>query len=170
MQSISPLRRAVLHGFAAALLGFGLVASAFAAGVRIEDAWIRWLPAGLPAGGYGKVVNDTGKEVRIVGASSPDYGEVMLHRSVNQNGVMKMIHVDAIPVAAHGSMAFAPGGYHIMLMQPKAGIEPGAKVPVTLKLADGKSLTAEFEVRKPTASGPATDKGGDMGGMKGMQH
>lgn len=169
-RSLSPLRRSVLRGLAAGALGLGLLGSAFAAGVQVKEAWIRWLPANLPAGGYGKVVNDTDKEVKIVGASSPKYGEVMLHQSVDQGGMMKMLHVDVIPIAPHKSMEFAPGGYHIMLMQPKPGIEPGQKVPVTLKLSDGQSVTAEFEVRKPTASGPADPKGMDMGGMKGMQH
>lgn len=170
MQSNSLFRRAALRGLVAAVLGVGMFGPALAAGVEIEGAWIRWLPAGLPAGGYGKVVNDTDKEVRIVGASSPDYGQVMLHQSVDQNGVMKMLHVDAIPIGPHKSMAFTPGGYHIMLMQPKPGIAPGATVPITLKLADGQSITADFEVRKPTASGPGDDKPTDMGGMKGMQH
>lgn len=151
-----------------AALTLGMLAPAFAAGVKIENPWIRWLPANLPAGGYAKVVNDTDATVELVGASSPSYGEVMLHQTVEQGGVMKMLHVKSITIAAHKSMAFAPGGYHIMLMQPKPGIEPGQKLPVTLEFKGGEKVTAEFEVRKPTAGAPK-----DMqmqGDMKGMQH
>ncbi|WP_449370624.1 copper chaperone PCu(A)C [Thiomonas sp.] len=170
MRSSLFLSRTALRGLTAAALSLGLLGSAFAAGIQVTDAWIRWLPANLPAGGYAKVTNDTDKEVKLVGASSPKYGMVMLHQTVNKNGVSNMVHVDAIPIAPHKSMAFTPGDYHIMLMQPKPGIEPGQKVPVTLKFSDGQTVTAEFEVRKPTASGPGDMKGMDMDQMKGMQH
>ncbi len=164
-------RRRLAQGLAVGALSLGLLGSAFASGIQVTEAWIRWLPANLPAGGYAKVTNDTDKEVKLVGASSPKYGMVMLHQTVNKNGMSNMVHVDAIPIAPHKSMAFTPGDYHIMLMQPKPGIEPGQKVPVTLKFSDGQSVTTEFEVRKPTASGPGDDmKGMDMGHMKGMQH
>ncbi|CDW93473.1 MULTISPECIES: copper chaperone PCu(A)C [Thiomonas] len=170
MRSNAFFSRTARRGLAAGALSLGLLGSAFAAGIQVTDAWIRWLPANLPAGGYAKVTNDTDKEIKLVGASSPKYGMVMLHQTVNKNGMSNMVHVDAIAIAPHKSMAFTPGDYHIMLMQPKPGIEPGQKVPVTLKFSDGQTVTAEFEVRKPTASGPGDMKGMDMDHMHGMQH
>lgn len=164
--SHAPALRTVTRGLAAASLTLGLLAPAFAAGVKVEDAWIRWLPANLPAGGYAKVVNDTDKPVELVGASSPSYGEVMLHQTVEQGGMMKMLHVNTITIAPHKSMAFAPGGYHIMLMQPKPGIEPGQKLPVTLEFKGGEKVTAEFEVRKPDAGAPGMHMQHDMGKMQ----
>lgn len=162
MQSSSSFSRAALRGLAAGALSLGLLGSAFAAGIQVTGAWIRWLPANLPAGGYCKVTNDTDKEVKLVGASSPKYGMVMLHQTVEKSGMMNMVHVDAIAIAPHKSMEFSPGNYHIMLMKPHPGIEPGQKIPVTLKFSNEQTVTADFEVRKPTASGP--------GDMKGMQH
>ncbi|MGC8509012.1 MAG: copper chaperone PCu(A)C [Thiomonas sp.] len=170
MRSSSSLSRTALRGLAAGVLSLGLLGSALAAGIQVTDAWIRWLPSNLPAGGYAKVTNDTDKEVKLIGASSPKYGMVMLHQTVNKNGMSNMVHVDAIAIAPHKSMAFTPGDYHIMLMQPKPGIEPGQKVPVTLKFSDGQSVTTEFEVRKPTATGPGDMKGMDMDHMHGMKH
>lgn len=170
MRSNAFFSRTARRGLAAGALSLGLLGSACAAGIQVTDAWIRWLPANLPAGGYAKVTNDTDKEIKLVGASSPKYGMVMLHQTVNKNGMSNMVHVDAIAIAPHKSMAFTPGDYHIMLMQPKPGIEPGQKVPVTLKFSDGQTVTAEFEVRKPTASGPGDMKGMDMDHMHGMQH
>ena len=170
MRSNAFFSRTARRGLAAGALSLGLLGSAFAAGIQVTDAWIRWLPANLPAGGYAKVTNDTDKEIKLVGASSPKYGMVMRHQTVNKNGMSNMVHVDAIAIAPHKSMAFTPGDYHIMLMQPKPGIEPGQKVPVTLKFSDGQTVTAEFEVRKPTASGPGDMKGMDMDHMHGMQH
>ena len=71
MRSNAFFSRTARRGLAAGALSLGLLGSAFAAGIQVTDAWIRWLPANLPAGGYAKVTNDTDKEIKLVGASSP---------------------------------------------------------------------------------------------------
>ncbi len=145
-----------------ALLAFGatamptLACAAAPAPVQARDAWIRWLPAGLPAGGYVRLHNLSSRAVDLVGASSPDYGQVMLHHSVMQGGTMRMLAVPRIVIPAGADFAFQPGGYHIMLMQPRHGIRPGDQVPVTLRFAGGSSLQVRFLVRKPDASGSAS--------------
>jgi copper(I)-binding protein len=50
-------------------------------------------------------------------------------------------------VPAGGSIAFTPGSYHLMCMDPKAAMKPGGSVPVTLQFQDGGRLTANFAVR-----------------------
>jgi copper(I)-binding protein len=153
------------------LLGaaFAVSPAAFAAGpstqVRVSDAWIRWLPAGLPAGGYMRLHNDGAHMVALIGASSPDYGEVMLHRSEMKNGTMQMLPVRKAEIPAHGDLVFQPGGYHIMLMHPRQAVSPGQQVPITLEFSDGSRIEVPFAVRKPDASGAPH---GDMHGM-GMQ-
>jgi copper(I)-binding protein len=47
-------------------------------------------------------------------------------------------------------------------------IAPGDHVPVTLHFADGRSLTASFEVRKPADGAPAKKAMADMPGMPNM--
>lgn len=163
--SSSRARRACLALLTAA--GLGLAPIAFAQSptpVRAEGAWVRWLPAGLPAGGYMTLHNDSAQAVALVGASSPDYAEVMLHHSVMRNGTMHMLPVDKVEVPAHGELQFKPGGYHIMLMQARHEVHPGDQVPVILRFADGGQLRVSFEVRKPGASGD----GQEHGGMQGM--
>ena len=158
-------RRACLTLLASASLG--LAANAFAqapAAVHVSEAWIRWLPAGLPAGGYMTLRNDSAKPVALTGASSADYGQVMLHHSVMKNGTMQMLPVARVEVPAHGELQFKPGGYHIMLMQARHEVHPGDQVPVTLSFADGEQLQVKFEVRKPAASGYAPAHGA-MPGM-----
>jgi len=134
--------------------------------LQIEQAWIRWLPANLPAGGYLTVANRGGRAVVLVGASSPDYAGVGLHRSVIQGGLSKMQPVERIVIAPHSTLAFRATGYHLMLTTPTRPVAPGARVPITLHFADGRSLVVNFEVRKPDASGPAAMP--SMPGMPGM--
>lgn len=126
-------------------------ASAWAAGVEVSGAWIRLLPGGAPAGGYFALRNPGEQAMALVGASSPDYGMVMIHKTVEQGGISKMIHVDKIEVPAGGKVSFSPGSYHLMLMNPKHGIAVGSRIPVTLKFSDGQEVDAQFEVRGPTA-------------------
>lgn len=120
-----------------------------AAAVHVEDAWIRWLPAGIPAGGYLTLVNDGDKPAVVVAAESPDYGEVSLHITRNQNGLSQMVAVANIVVEPHSRLSFAAAGYHMMLMHPTVTRSPGDEVPITLRFADGGSLTVKFRVRHP---------------------
>jgi copper(I)-binding protein len=116
--------------------------------VRIDGAWIRWLPAGLPAGGYMSLTNVGDTAVNLVAASSPAYAEVSLHRSVESGGTVAMRPVVKITLEPHSRVDFAAAGYHFMLMQPIKPLQPGDHVPVALRFADGSTLTVQFEVRK----------------------
>lgn len=121
---------------------------------HVEHAWIRWLPANLPAAGYAKIVNDSDGTVRLTGASSPDYGEVMLHQSRLAEGDSTMVMVAHLDIPAHGSVSLAPGGYHLMLSHAKQSVKPGDTVPVTLHFADGTSVQVNFKVLPANAMGP----------------
>jgi periplasmic copper chaperone A len=48
------------------------------------------------------------------------------------------------------AVRFAPGGYHLMCMQPAAAMRPGKTVAVTLDFAGGETLSAPFPVRNAT--------------------
>ncbi len=134
--------------------------------VQIQQAWIRWLPANLPEGGYLTLSNPSDQTVALVGASSRDYSSVELHRSLERNGTSTMVPVARIDIVPHSTLSFAALGYHLMLMQPRVAIAPGDHVPVTLHFADGRSLTVSFEVRKPAAGAPTDKSMANMPGMK----
>lgn len=117
------------------------------ADIEVTDAWIRWLPANLPGAGYATLTN-TGSAVHVlVGASSPDYGDVSIHLTRVNNGMTEMRPIDSIILKPHTSVRFAEGGHHFMLMQPKRSLHPGDQVLVTLRFTEGLSITIPFEVR-----------------------
>lgn len=138
----------------ACLLAAGTAVMAATPAVRVEHAWIRWLPADLPAAGYATIVNDGDGVQRLAGAGSPDYGSVMLHRSRLAQGDSTMEMVDHLDIPSHGSVKLAPGGYHLMLSHAKRPIKPGDKVPMRLRFADGSVLQVDFSVLPANASGP----------------
>jgi len=115
--------------------------------VSIAGPWIRFINPATPAAGYFTVTNAGARPVVITGASSPACGSLMLHQSRNVNGVEHMEMVSSVTVPAHGSVKFAPGGYHLMCMSPSASVVPGRTVPVTLTFADHRTVTKPFMVR-----------------------
>ncbi len=133
---------------AAALMTAGGTA-ALAAGVKIEKPWMRLIIKARPAAGYFTLHNGTDKPVTLTGASSSACGMTMLHETKEVNGVVKMMHVAGVKVPAGGKLTFRPGGYHIMCMKPQSSMVVGKRVPVTLKFADGKTLSAQFPVTGP---------------------
>jgi periplasmic copper chaperone A len=117
--------------------------------LEVEEAWIRWLPADLPSAGYLRLNNKGSAPATLIGATSPAYAQVSLHRSVDVGGRMQMKPVDRITIAAHSTIDFEAGGYHMMLLQATRPLKPADRVPITLRFADGTSLLVQFEVRAP---------------------
>jgi len=132
---------------AAACAATILCSGAWAGSVTISDGWFRALPAGLPAGGYFKLHNGTEKPILLTSAASPACGMLMLHRSTHTSGMEHMMPAGDLEVAAGGTLVFAPGGYHLMCMEPTPDMAPGAIVIVTLAFAGGDAVTGDFAVR-----------------------
>lgn len=128
------------------LAGLLLSASAHAADVTVTGGWLRALPGHLPAAGYFVLRNTGSRELSLTGASSPVCGMLMLHKSNSDNGMANMMDMDSVAIPAGGSVTFAPGGLHLMCMDPKR-LKPGSVVPVTLQFSTGKAVTATFVVR-----------------------
>ena len=127
----------------------GLASGVGAAELEVSNAWIRLIPGGVPAGGYFTLRNGTNQPAVLVRASSSAFGGVMMHRTTEEKGRSRMLPVDSIEVPVRGSLAFSPGGYHLMLFNPSRNVAVGDRVLITLEFADGHKITAQFDVRGP---------------------
>jgi len=134
--------------------------------MQIRDAWVRWLPGNLPAGGYVTLVNNSDQPISLIAASSPDYALVSMHRSRAAGGISQMLPVNKITVAAHSTVEFGAQGYHLMLERPTRALRPGDQVSVTLQFAGSAAVTATLAVREPGAGAEMPD----MPGMPDMTH
>lgn len=152
-----------------ALLNVAAVAAAQSGpDVQASDAWIRWLPANIPSGAYLTLTNSGTVPQTLVGATSPDFAEVSFHQTRTVNGVNEMSALTTLTVRPQGRLQFAPGGYHLMLMQPLRALHPGDHVPITLRFADGRSLQVSFQVRSASAGEAETPP--PMHDMPDMPH
>jgi copper(I)-binding protein len=126
--------------------------------VHVISAWIRWLPAGLPAAGYLTLANTGAKPIELESATSPSYGDVSIHRSIKQGTTEEMVPVQEITLQPHRTLAFESTGYHFMLTKPAPSADTSATIPITLRFADGSSMMVRFEVRKNSQPGSATQR------------
>jgi copper(I)-binding protein len=130
--------------FTGLILSALLTASAQAADVTVTQGWFRALPPSVPSGGYFTLHNGGAKKITLSEVQSPACGMLMMHKSSNGG----MAHVMTLDVAPGETLAFAPGGYHLMCMDAK--LKPGATVPVTFTFSQGAKLAANFAVRSAT--------------------
>lgn len=100
-----------------------------------------------PAAGYFTLKNDGDEARTLTGASSDACGSIMLHQSRTENGIDKMVMTKQVDVPSHGTLTFAPRGYHLMCMSPSPDLKPGGEASVTLHFSDGATVSAPFEVR-----------------------
>ena len=131
----------------AATLSGGVPAAADENGLEVSGAYMQTTIPSSSAAGYFMLKNNGDIDRVLVDASSPDCESIMIHKSESGGGVEKMRMVDSIPVPAHQSVTFAPGGFHLMCMSPAESTKPGISVPVTLTFEGGISLTSDFPVR-----------------------
>jgi copper(I)-binding protein len=120
------------------------VGAAAPEGVTVRKPWMRYLLPNIPAGGYMVLQNTSGSDAVITGASSPACGSLMLHESQDTSGMSMMMDVPSVTVPAHGQVAFSPGGYHLMCMQPH--MQPGQTIAVTLSFKDGATMLVTMPV------------------------
>lgn len=125
---------------AVGLLGLlALSANAFA-DVHAMQAWSRFTAPSVPTGVVFLQLHNSGKQTdALVSATTPVAKKVELHNHIHDQGVMRMRQVPKIDVAAGGTVALQPGGYHMMLLDLKQPLKLNQTFPVTLKYQSGRS-------------------------------
>jgi len=138
--------------FLVLLLSPALLWAAPATSLRVEQAYSYATPApGITAGGFLTIVN-AGAADRLLGGESPAVGRVEIHEMSMAGGVMRMRALsEGLAVPAQGRLQLAPGGYHLMLIEPKQALTPGAKLPLVLRFEKAGRVEVELEVRSRDA-------------------
>ena len=99
--------------------------------LKVESAWAR-ASAGRNGAAFVTVFNGSNAPDRLVGVASPVAPDVMVHRSFEEGGTMKMEHVATIPIDVGQRIEMKPGGLHIMLVNLKQPLRRGEQFPLSL--------------------------------------
>jgi copper(I)-binding protein len=129
----------------------------------IDQAWVRLSPnKDTPSAGYFVAHGgDAGTQLRGV---LTDYAlKVEMHESVEKNGMMTMQPIDSVDIPAKGTVAFAPGGKHLMLWGVNDTAINRGKMQLTFLLANGDRLLVDAVIRKPEGGAAPAPHAADNG-------
>lgn len=118
-------------------------------GLALESAWVRAMPPGMQmTAAFGRLHNPGTQAIELVAFSSPDFGELGLHRTETVDGVSRMREIPSLVIAGGEAAELAPGGYHLMLMGPIRPLAEGQSVAVSVTAADGRVFHFELPVER----------------------
>jgi len=144
--------------FALAILN--VAAPAYATGpapqaVTVNAAWARATPPGMTVAAVYLTLVGGSKPDRLVGAETPRAAMAQIHVVSEAEGMARMRQAEAVDVPAHKSVALAPQGTHIMLMDLPRPLVAGERFPLTLHFEQAGMIGVSVEVRAPGAAPPA---------------
>lgn len=138
-------------------------ASAVDGPIQVTDARARPTAPGGTGVVYLEIANHGTADDDLTGLTTPVADKAEMHRTADQNGISHMEAVADVPVMAMGTVAFAPGGLHVMLMGLKQPLKLGDSFPLTLTFAKAGPVTVTVAVQQIKAKAKPMD---DMPGMK----
>jgi hypothetical protein len=123
----------------------------------ITQAWSRATPGGAKVGGgYLTITNRGSAPDRLIGGAADVSAKVQVHEMAMNDGVMTMRPLDQGLVIEPGkTVKLAPGGIHLMLLDLKAPLKQGEKLPVTLEFEKAGKVSVMLDVGSIGAMGPA---------------
>ena len=119
------------------------------ADLQVNDAWIKNLPMSVPMrAGYMDISNNQAQTIKIEWLKSEAFARIEIHRSAEKDGMMSMHPVNVLAISAGETVRLAPGGIHLMMMNPLITLVPGNKIVVTIGYDDQSTQKIEMMVRK----------------------
>ena len=125
--------------------------------VVVEDAWSRAsIGTSRPGVAY-MTLRNTGAEPVVVTGLRTDLAMMpMIHAtSTDAQGVTRMSHMEEVDIAEGETVALAPGGLHVMLMDLQRPMVEGESYTLSVIFADGTEATVEVPILGIAARGPA---------------
>lgn len=115
----------------------------------VDGSWARASIGGSKVSAVYLAITNRGEAPdRLVGAAAERADHAMIHRSVVEDGVMKMRHVGAIEIPPGESVRLEPGGLHMMLMGVSSPLQTGERISVTLVFERAGEVALSVPVRR----------------------
>jgi copper(I)-binding protein len=155
----------------AALVVAACAAAPASARLQIVDPWARSAPLIIPStpatampgmamptaagqaltGGTGAVyltIKNSGDLAdRLIKVETSATKAAEIHQDSQANGMLQMTQVNAIDVRAHGQVALAPGGLHIMLVGLNQALTAGQTITLKLTFEKSGEISVQAAIR-----------------------
>ena len=119
------------------------------AGLDISNAWIKNLPPTVPVrAGYMTLHNAQVDAVSIIAIRSDAFTSINIHQTIDQDGMMRMEPVPILSIESGSTVQLAPGGLHLMMMNPTKPTQPGDVLKIDIELDDGSTQHLDMIVKK----------------------
>lgn len=122
-------------------------ASAQAAPLLAQSAWIRAIPGSDVAAVYVTLRNLSTKPITVTGVQTSIASHAMIHETSVQGGLSRMRAHEQLVIPGGETIRLEPGGLHVMLQGLTRPLSVGQSVPLVLVLADGGTLQVTASVR-----------------------
>lgn len=130
--------------------------------VTVKDAWVRATPGNAKVSAAYAIMTNTGSfDDVLIGVRTPSAGVAHLHASEGKDGIMRMNSVEQLPVPAKRDVALAPGSYHIMIMELRAPLKVGDKLPLVFSFKNQGDVTVSAKVMPLNYAGPKESAEGE---------
>jgi len=123
--------------------------------VTVSAAWARATPPGMSVAAVYLTLAGGSTADRLVGAATPRAAMAQIHVVSEAEGMARMRQTEGVDVPARKSVALAPQGTHIMLMDLPRPLVAGERFPLTLQFEHAGKIAISVEVRAPGAAPPA---------------
>lgn len=100
----------------------------------------------MSAAAYFTIKNTGPTADTLIGVKSDRAEMVTLHRSYEEDGIMRMDHIRALEIPIKGKAELSPGGYHIMLMSLDAPLKRGKTFPLTLVFEKAGEIEVKVDI------------------------
>jgi len=113
----------------------------------LDNIWARSCDPHKTTAVYFDITNKLDKDEELLDAHTNIANMTEVHKTVTENGISQMVHIDRLVIPANKSVTFKPKGLHIMLMGVKQKLSPGDKFDLELTFKNAGKRTYEVTVK-----------------------
>ena len=118
----------------------------------VESGFVRAsLPGATSTSAYMTLNNTGDKDITINAVTTTAAGKVSFHSTMNHDGMMHMMDMENLKIAAHKTVVLESGGMHLMLENMSAALVADSKLEFVLQFADGLKKTISLPVQSVLA-------------------
>ena len=119
--------------------------------IIVKDEWARVTPSGSGSV-YMTIENDGDQDDNLTSAISDEAEMTMIHQTVREENIAKMIHVmGGINLPKGKRIKLEPGGYHLMLMGIEKNLTLNDRIRIRLSFKNNENIEISpiIKIRPP---------------------